>query len=135
MPEVIINGPDGRLECRYMPSEVPDAPTALILHPEPDKGGTMNNRVTYSLYKHFQARGFAVLRFNFRGVGRSQGEYDNGEGELSDAATAMAAGTKPCITPMLDCRIFFWRMDRHAIDDASPRNSRFYFGNAASIDP
>ena len=89
MPEVIINGPDGRLECRYMPSEVPDAPTALILHPEPDKGGTMNNRVTYALYKHFQARGFGVLRFNFRGVGRSQGEYDNGEGELSDAATAM----------------------------------------------
>ena len=89
MPEVIINGPDGRLECRYMPSEVPDAPTALILHPEPDKGGTMNNRVTYALYKHFQARGFAVLRFNFRGVGRSQGEYDNGDGELSDAATAM----------------------------------------------
>ena len=89
MPEVIINGPDGRLECRYMPSEVPGSPTALILHPEPDNGGTMNNRVTYTLYKHFQARGFAVLRFNFRGVGRSQGEYDNGEGELSDAATAM----------------------------------------------
>ena len=55
MPEVIINGPDGRLECRYMPSDMPDAPTALILHPEPDKGGTMNNRVTYALYKHFQA--------------------------------------------------------------------------------
>ena len=89
MPEVIINGPDGRLECRYMPSDVPDAPTALILHPEPEQGGTMNNRVTYALYKHFQARGSAVLRFNFRGVGRSQGEYDNGEGELSDAATAM----------------------------------------------
>ena len=89
MPEVIINGPDGRLECRYMPSEVPDAPTALILHPEPDKGGTMNNRVTYALYKHFQARGFAVLRFNFRGVGRSQGEYDMGIGELSDAASAL----------------------------------------------
>jgi alpha/beta superfamily hydrolase len=49
----------------------------------------MNNRVTYALYKHFQSRGFSVLRFNFRGVGRSQGEYDNGEGELSDAATAM----------------------------------------------
>ena len=49
MPEVIINGPDGRLECRYMPSDIPDAPTALILHPEPDKGGTMNNRVTLSL--------------------------------------------------------------------------------------
>ena len=89
MPEVIINGPEGRLECRYMPSEAADAPTALILHPEPDKGGTMNNRVTYALYKHFQARGFAVMRFNFRGVGRSQGEYDSGDGELSDAATAM----------------------------------------------
>ena len=49
----------------------------------------MNNRVTYALYKHFQARGFAVMRFNFRGVGRSEGEYDSGEGELSDAATAM----------------------------------------------
>ena len=89
MPEVIINGPEGRLECRYMPSDASDAPTALILHPEPDKGGTMNNRVTYALYKHFQARGFAVMRFNLRGVGRSQGEYDSGEGELSDAATAM----------------------------------------------
>ena len=89
MPEVIINGPEGRLECRYMPAEAADAPTALILHPEPDKGGTMNNRVTYALYQHFQSRGFAVMRFNFRGVGRSQGVYDNGEGELSDAATAM----------------------------------------------
>ena len=49
----------------------------------------MNNRVTYALYKHFQARGFAAMRFNFRGVGRSQGEYDSGEGELSDAATVM----------------------------------------------
>ena len=72
MPEVIINGPEGRLECRYMPAEAPDAPTALILHPEPDKGGTMNNRVTYALYKHFQARGFAVMRFNFRGVGTAK---------------------------------------------------------------
>ena len=89
MPEVIINGPEGRLECRYMPSDAPDAPTALILHPEPDRGGTMNNRVTYALYKHCQSRGFAVMRLNFRGVGRSQGEDDNGEGELSDAATAM----------------------------------------------
>ena len=52
MPEVIINGPEGRIECRYMPAEAPDAPTALILHPEPDRGGTMNNRVTYALYQH-----------------------------------------------------------------------------------
>ena len=89
MPEVIINGPEGRLECRYMPGNQPDAPTAIILHPEPNKRGTMNNRVTFALYKLFQARGFSVLRFNFRGVGKSQGSCDNGEGELADAATAM----------------------------------------------
>jgi alpha/beta superfamily hydrolase len=89
MPEVIINGPAGRLECRYMPGATPDSPTALVLHPEPDKGGTMNNRITFATYKLFQARGFAVMRFNFRGVGRSQGSYDQGEGELADAATAM----------------------------------------------
>ena len=89
MPEIIINGPEGRLECRYMPGNQPDAPTAIILHPEPNKRGTMNNRVAFALYKLFQARGFSVLRFNFRGVGKSQGSYDNGEGELADAATAM----------------------------------------------
>ena len=88
MPEVIINGPEGRLECRYMPSEASDAPTALILHPEPDKGGTMNNRVTYALYKHFQARGFAVMRFNFRGVGGSAGVHDDGKGEADDVLAA-----------------------------------------------
>ena len=89
MPEVIINGPAGRLECRYMPGATPDSPAALVLHPEPDKGGTMNNRITFATYKLFQARGFAVMRFNFRGVGRSQGEYDQGIGELSDAASAL----------------------------------------------
>lgn len=89
MPEVIINGPEGRLECKYMPGATAEAPTALILHPEPNKNGTMNNRVTYAMYRLFQERGFAVMRFNFRGVGRSQGVYDQGDGELSDAATAM----------------------------------------------
>ena len=45
MPEYIINGPEGRLECRYMPGASNDAPTALVLHPEPNKKGTMNNSV------------------------------------------------------------------------------------------
>ena len=49
----------------------------------------MNNKVVYSLYQAFQRRGFSVLRFNFRGVGRSQGKFDRGEGELSDAAAAL----------------------------------------------
>ena len=89
MPDVIFNGPEGRLEGRYQHSKVPNAPIALMLHPHPQHGGTMNNKVVYNLYQTFVRRGFSVLRFNFRGVGRSQGVYDRGEGELSDAASAL----------------------------------------------
>lgn len=89
MPEVILNGPAGRLEGRYSHSRIPNAPLALILHPNPEHGGTMNNKITYALYQAYVARGFSTLRFNFRGVGRSQGMFDNGEGELSDAASAL----------------------------------------------
>ncbi|MGH6933402.1 MAG: alpha/beta hydrolase [Dongiaceae bacterium] len=89
MPEVIINGPEGRIEARYQHGKLPSAPIALMLHPNPMHGGTMNNKVIYALFKTFQERGFSVLRFNFRGVGRSQGRFDRGEGELSDAATAL----------------------------------------------
>jgi hypothetical protein len=61
---------------------------ALILHPHPKAGGQMNNPVAVQLFHLFMKRGFSVLRFNFRGVGRSQGEFDGGIGELADAATA-----------------------------------------------
>ncbi|MFC3713785.1 alpha/beta hydrolase [Sphingoaurantiacus capsulatus] len=86
MPEVIFPGPDGRLEGRYQPGTRPRAPVAIILHPHP---GTMNNHIVHMLYNAFTKRGFSTLRFNFRGVGRSQGEFDNGIGELSDAASAL----------------------------------------------
>ena len=89
MPELIINGPAGRLEARYHHESAGDSPIAMILHPHPQFGGTMNNQVVYHLYYTFVQRGFSVLRFNFRGVGRSQGYFDNGPGELSDAATAL----------------------------------------------
>jgi uncharacterized protein len=89
MPDVIINGPEGRLEGRYHHSKQPSAPIALLLHPHPQHGGTMNNRVVYALFHAFVRRGFSALRFNFRGVGRSQGSFDRGEGELSDAASAL----------------------------------------------
>ncbi|MGL4325010.1 MAG: alpha/beta hydrolase [Beijerinckiaceae bacterium] len=89
MPEVIFNGPDGRLEGRYHPAKKKGAPIALLLHPHPQFGGTMNNQIIYNLYYAFVQRDFAVLRFNFRGVGRSQGMFDHGAGELSDAAAAM----------------------------------------------
>ena len=89
MPELIINGPAGRIEARYHHEGKPNAPVALILHPHPQFGGTMNNQVVYHMYYLFVQRGFSVLRFNFRGVGRSQGYFDNGPGELADAASAL----------------------------------------------
>lgn len=89
MPEIIFNGPEGRLEGRYLPGSATKSPMALILHPQPQHGGTMNNKVVYNLYHIFARRGFSVLRFNFRSVGRSEGEFDDGLGELSDAASAL----------------------------------------------
>jgi alpha/beta superfamily hydrolase len=89
MPEVIFPGPEGRLEGRYHPQPNRDAPIAIVLHPHPQFGGTMNNKLVYNLHYLFHKMGFTVLRFNFRGVGRSQGEYDQGIGELSDAASAL----------------------------------------------
>ncbi len=89
MPEVIINGAEGRLEGRYLPSKNERAPIAVILHPHPQHGGTMHNKVVYTLNQCFVQHGFATLRFNFRGVGRSQGSFSRGEGELTDAASAL----------------------------------------------
>ena len=89
MPEVIINGPEGRIEARYSHNDEKGAPIALILHPHPEHGGTMNNRIVYTLYREFVNAGFSTLRFNFRGVGKSEGSFDNGEGELGDAAIVL----------------------------------------------
>ncbi len=89
MPEVIFNGSDGRLEGRYIHGEGQTPPLAIILHPHPLHGGTMNNRLIYNLFHVFVRRGFSTLRFNFRGVGRSQASFDHGQGELRDAASAL----------------------------------------------
>ena len=89
MPEVIFTGPAGRLEGRYQPSKQKSAPIAIVLHPHPQFGGTMNNKIVYELFYMFQKRDFTTVRFNFRGIGRSQGEFDHGTGELSDAAAAL----------------------------------------------
>ena len=89
MPEVMFAGPAGRIEGRFQPAKDKNAPIAMILHPHPQFGGTMNNQIIYRLFYMFAERDFAVLRFNFRGVGRSQGAFDHGQGELSDAAAAL----------------------------------------------
>ena len=89
MPEVVLTGAAGRIEGRYSQGKSETAPVALILHPHPKAGGQMNNPVAVQLFHLFMKRGFSVLRFNFRGVGRSQGSFDHGTGELSDAASAL----------------------------------------------
>ena len=90
MPDVIFNGPEGRLEGRYLAAKQPNAPIALMLHPHPQHGGTMHNKVVYRAAKALEACGVETLRFNFRGVGASSGAYDEGRGEVDDAGTAFA---------------------------------------------
>ena len=90
MSEILIPGPEGRIEAIYNDhSKNPSNCTALILHNDPSKGGTMHNKVVYNLYKCFTKNNFSTLRFNFRGAGKSDGKFDGGEGELADAAAVL----------------------------------------------
>jgi len=87
--EIFIPGPSGRIQAKYFKSKQQGAPVALVLHPHPQYGGTMNNRVVYEIYNCFYKNKFSVIRINFRGVEKSDGIFDNGQGELSDAAAAL----------------------------------------------
>jgi alpha/beta superfamily hydrolase len=89
MSEVYFAGPSGRIEGRYHQNENQSAPVALVLHPHPLHGGTMNNKVSYHLFKTFVRTGFTVLRINFPGVGKSEGSFTNGVSELNSASTAL----------------------------------------------
>ena len=90
MVDLLIPGPEGKIEAKYSHNNNDNSPIVLILHPDPSKGGTMNTKVIFNLYKVFVNNGFSTLRFNFRGVGKSEGVFDDGEGELSDAASVLA---------------------------------------------
>ncbi len=87
---LFLAGPAGRLEALI---EEPDgaAPNsaALVCHPHPQHGGTMHNKVVYRIARGLRRAGFAVLRFNYRGVTLSVGAYAHGEGELDDARSAV----------------------------------------------
>ena len=87
--EIFIPGPAGRLEAKYFKSKKNTAPIALVLQPHPQYGGTMNNKIVVDTFYTFLENDFSVCRVNFRGVGKSDGEFDNGQGELADAAAAL----------------------------------------------
>jgi alpha/beta superfamily hydrolase len=79
-----ISAPAGVLEgVWHLPDGAPRA-IAVVAHPLPVMGGTMDNKVVTTLAKAFAELGFAALRFNFRGVGASTGTFDNGKGEVED---------------------------------------------------
>ena len=87
--EIFIPGPSGRIQAKYSKNKQHGAPVALVLQPHPQYGGTMNNRIVYETYNCFYKNKFSVIRINFRGVEKSDGVFDNGQGELSDAAAAL----------------------------------------------
>ncbi|CAH1904365.1 Hydrolase_4 domain-containing protein [Candidatus Nitrotoga sp. HW29] len=87
LEKVFIPGPVGKLEVVvHIPDVVPRA-IVVVAHPLPTAGGTMENKIVTTLAKTFVELGFTTLRFNFRGVGTSSGEFDNGNGEVDDALT------------------------------------------------
>ena len=86
-----LAGPAGRIEALLQESAARDhAFVAVVCHPHPLYGGTLHNKVAHRVASTLFGLGGAVLRFNFRGVGRSEGAYDRGEGELDDARVALA---------------------------------------------
>lgn len=92
MPRIesfLIEGPAGRLESMLEAPDREPREAVLVCHPHPLYGGTMHNKVVHRIARGLRRGGAAVLRFNFRGVGLSEGVYDAGRGELEDAAATL----------------------------------------------
>ena len=87
---LFLEGPAGRLEALLEePEDQTPREAALVCHPHPQHGGTMHNKVVYRIARGLRKSGSVVLRFNYRGVNLSEGEYAHGEGELDDARAAL----------------------------------------------
>lgn len=86
-----VAGPAGVLECAINEAEAPAQGLAVVCHPHPLHGGTMDNKVVVTLARAFLQRGWRTVRFNFRGIGHSGGEWDEGRGEIDDALAVIAA--------------------------------------------
>ncbi len=87
----VIDGPAGRLEAIIDAARLePLRGCAVICHPHPQHGGTMQNKVVHTVARAFQEAGYASVRFNYRGVGASEGSYDEGRGETDDALAVVA---------------------------------------------
>jgi alpha/beta superfamily hydrolase len=91
-----VAGPAGALECALdVPADGPTRGVAVICHPHPQHGGTMDNKVAQTLARALLQLGYRSVRFNFRGVGASEGGWDEGRGEVDDALAVVAALRQP----------------------------------------
>lgn len=84
----LFDGPAGRIEAILKEPSHQVTRAAVVCHPHPLFGGTMHNKVVFRIARAFQDAGFAVLRFNFRGTGKSEGVHDSGRGEQEDLRSA-----------------------------------------------
>src|SRR6266446_572088 len=87
---VFVAGPAGRIECAVDSPESSPRGYAVIAHPHPQFGGTLDNKVVQTLARAFVELGYEAWRPNFRGVGQSEGRYDEGRGEVEDLAAVVA---------------------------------------------
>jgi len=86
-----IAGPSGAIECAIDGPAGSPRGLAVVCHPHPQHGGTMDNKVVQTLARAFVQLGYTAVRFNFRGVGASQGAWAEGPGEIDDALAVVAA--------------------------------------------
>jgi alpha/beta superfamily hydrolase len=94
-----IAGPAGVLELAtdLPPADTPVRGVAVICHPHPQHGGTMDNKVAQMLARTFVQLGYRAVRFNFRGTGASEGAWDEGRGEIDDALAVIADQRDPAL--------------------------------------
>jgi len=99
---VQIAGPAGALELAIdAPAEAAVRGVAVVCHPHPQHGGTMDNKVAQTLARAFVQLGYRAVRFNFRGVGKSEGGWDEGRGEVDDAVAVIQAQRDPALPLVL----------------------------------
>jgi alpha/beta superfamily hydrolase len=102
-----LRGPAGRLEALLNEGRAEATHAALVCHPHPLYGGTMHNKVVYHAMKTLHSFGYPVLRFNFRGAGLSEGEHDQGRGEVDDVRAALSWLNEEFHLPIIFCGFSF----------------------------
>jgi alpha/beta superfamily hydrolase len=98
---VSFSGPAGTVEGLWKEASGPPRGSAVFAHPHPLHGGTLHNKVVYRACLALAAAGYATLRFNFRGVGQSEGRHDGGRGEIDDFRAALDEAVRRGGLPVL----------------------------------